>query len=1749
MIAGGLRAVLTCVDPRQLPESVDPCGERGEFHTFAWAGSERAPQCTQPAYPFGPCCASRVAVSMERRTRKGGQFLARPRPLHLRCRAMRFGGQWHKTATAVAIVCGAGCARQLAPPTAAFSAPATAHVRVRVQLDGSASAPAAVASGETPVPLFFHWVLAQKPAGSTAALTNIEGPAPRFVPDLAGAYVVRLTVSDFAHESAPVAHTVEAGADCAPQIVSAAAASASVDVGQPVALSGSVAAPCSDSADTVVSVRWSVEAAPPSSSAGLIGASRLNASFVPDVRGAYDLALRATDALGFTSAPQHVLLSVASCGDNVPQVNALTASPPAPGLGAPVQLTAAVSDADAQPPCALPRTYAYAWSFASVPKGSAAQLSDPAAQTPSLVPDVAGDYLVSLVASDQNGRAGSAKTITISASACGGATPVATATGPGSLKSGDVAQLHVAVADADVDVCGLPVTFSYQWQAVAAPQGSAARLNDAHLENPSFVADLPGTYAFSVVATSSNGHASTAALVAVQAGPCGSVPPVVQQILAPSGATGAPLQLSALIADANTCKVYLPFRYRWTLTGAPAGSAAQLSAAGADGTSAQSQPSLTPDLNGSYTVRLDVTDALGLVAAPVTQSFTVARCNAPLSAAIVAPAGAQTGTPVQPQAQVTDNNDPVICARAFAPYAYRWSIAGAPSGSTARLNNAAAAAPSFVPDVAGSYTLRLVVVDAAGNASPAASADVVVANCAAPLSATIAATPAAVATGGVVALGLATLSDPNAGCAPPAPLSYAWSMVSAPAGSVAQLNNPLAAAPSFVADTGHPGDTYLVQLVVADGLGNRSPPALVSIPVASCSGPPAVAIAPASGPTGQPIALSATITPQDAACAPLAPYSYSWSLVGRPPGSVAALNNTGASSPSFTPDVAGAYVVTAVVRDATGGASAPASQNIAVANCSAPLSNLTASLTGTATTGSTLTLLAAPNDPNTGSSCPAITPIGYRWSLVAAPAGSKAGLATPLAISTALLPDLAGTYVAQVYAVDALGNAGTALKSFAVASCGSGGSVVVNPLGASPAAPILGQAVTLSAPVNDGNGSCGASVAPFAYAWSLTPPSGSGATLSNASAAQPVFRPDLAGAYAFSVTVTDALGYQSSKSGSITASACTLTATVTAPSGIWPDYLPVQLAANVAASPVGCGGTLAYRWSFDTVPPGSAAAFNSATVSDPSFTPDAPSSTWTARVNVTGAAGVAATATASVTSNACGSQLPVATAGISLPFPISVNAPQPNPNVGSTVQYLLTSPPYQLQLDGSGSAQALACNAPLSWSWTVYKKPLGSSAQVYPVNAVKPVFTPDVLGDYIFQLAVSDGRFASAPSYLRITLVDPLQDNVAGVSSGVIWNDLEAPDPTRPSVSPAIAYYENNGSGYDLMYSQCTANCASATPTFATQIVEAGALASSNTLLATDQVSLKFLGGGVPIVAYRYDPNCQMRYALFDGTSWVKSVIDQIGGNSNGTTNCVGGLTSIHGEIELLLVGASQTVAVSYHSHLANTPRARYAICSGAGCKGLTGSRAWTAQDVDTTNNPGHFMTAYVDPISLNPRLAYARENTADLWFASCAGTCDTPPASNWTWSIGQVEGTGGGVTYAGEWNSIALAPSGTVGIAYEDVGTDRVRFATCAPAAGNGFCTGGAGVWTHADIAALAAGNYFPSLQFDALDLAHITFVDSANSTLRYAIQTGANAFQYFDIDHQVDDGHSSFILTPLGSTHVSYSLTTGLKYYPFGD
>jgi uncharacterized protein (TIGR00290 family) len=78
MLAGGLEAYLTCVDPRalpasmagrrfdeallaELPDATDPCGERGEFHTCAVAG---------------PMFSKRIDVSVGKKVERDGFVFA-----------------------------------------------------------------------------------------------------------------------------------------------------------------------------------------------------------------------------------------------------------------------------------------------------------------------------------------------------------------------------------------------------------------------------------------------------------------------------------------------------------------------------------------------------------------------------------------------------------------------------------------------------------------------------------------------------------------------------------------------------------------------------------------------------------------------------------------------------------------------------------------------------------------------------------------------------------------------------------------------------------------------------------------------------------------------------------------------------------------------------------------------------------------------------------------------------------------------------------------------------------------------------------------------------------------------------------------------------------------------------------------------------------------------------------------------------------------------------------------------------------------------------------------------------------------------------------------------------------------------------------------------------------------------------------------------------------------------------------------
>jgi len=148
---------------------------------------------------------------------------------------------------------------------------------------------------------------------------------------------------------------------------------------------------------------------------------------------------------------------------------------------------------------------------------------------------------------------------------------------------------------------------------------------------------------------------------------------------------------------------------------------------------------------------------------------------------------------------------------------YAWSFVSQPAGSSAALNGANTATPSFVADAIGDYVAQLVVTDPATNLASAPS-QVTISSLWSPPTAN-AGTAQAVTTGAIVQLNGLGSTDPNG-----LPLTYAWSFISKPNGSATTINPGTPGLASFTADV---AGSYTVQLVVSDRFGSSQPATVV----------------------------------------------------------------------------------------------------------------------------------------------------------------------------------------------------------------------------------------------------------------------------------------------------------------------------------------------------------------------------------------------------------------------------------------------------------------------------------------------------------------------------------------------------------------------------------------------------------------------------------------------------------------------------------------------------------------------------------------------------------------------------------------------------------------------------------------------------------------------------------------------------------------------------------------------------------
>jgi hypothetical protein len=232
---------------------------------------------------------------------------------------------------------------------------------------------------------------------------------------------------------------------------------------------------------------WQVVSKPEGSAAILSvnvsaeGSDASQVSIETDVNGDYVIQLVVTDNLGLASEPVFVVVST----QNSAPVAEAGADQYFENPDIIIQLDGSQSfDPDGDP-------ITYAWTIASKPIDSLAQLSNPNDVQPTFVADTVGDYIIELVVTDDLGTMSVPDEVVVSS---GNVKPVADA---GGNQLAIVDHLVLLDGSSSYDANNDPLTYS--WAMVSKPKASLATLSDSLAVDPDFVPDIDGWYLISLV--------------------------------------------------------------------------------------------------------------------------------------------------------------------------------------------------------------------------------------------------------------------------------------------------------------------------------------------------------------------------------------------------------------------------------------------------------------------------------------------------------------------------------------------------------------------------------------------------------------------------------------------------------------------------------------------------------------------------------------------------------------------------------------------------------------------------------------------------------------------------------------------------------------------------------------------------------------------------------------------------------------------------------------------------------------------------------------------------------------------------------------------------------------------------------------------------------------------------------------------------------------------------------------------------
>ncbi len=570
------------------------------------------------------------------------------------------------------------------------------------------------------------------------------------------------------------------------------------------------------------------------------------------------------------------------------------------------------------------------------------------------------------------------------------------------------------------------------------------------------------------------------------------------------------------------------------------------------------------------------------------------------------------------------------------------------------------------------------------------------------------------------------------------PLTYLWSIVSAPANNTSTITNPTASMPTLKIDV---EGNYVLQLIVNNGSYSSSP-STVTISTTHTA-PTANAGPNQTGAVGTTIQLdgSGSVDPDGN------PLTYAWTLISLPSGSTATLSSATAVKPTFTLDKFGTYIAQLIVSDAYL-SSTPGTVTITTTH-TPPIAN--AGVNQSVTVGSTVTLNGSQSKDIDGF------PLTYSWSLISIPTGSAATLAGATTVSPTFVLDVAGTYVAQLIVNDGYNSSVPATVTIStsllppVANAGSAQTVPINSL------------VQLN-----GSGSTDPNHLALTYLWSfLSVPAGSTSILSSTTAINPTFTAQKEGTYVVQLIVNN---------GTFSSTPSTVAIDVPVPTPVanaGPNQTvavgsTVNLTGLASSDPA--GNPLTYAWSFVSFP-GTAPTLNNATSATPSFVA-ATAGTYVVQLIVNNGTNSSTPSTVQITAAAPSATVSVPSLTFSNQAINTSSAPQ-------TVTFTNTGT-VPITMNSVGATGDFA---------NQFVSTCGSSVAVANYCTASVVFSPTALGARTGTLSFND-NIAGSPQTVGLS-----GTGIAGTATKLAFAVQPSNTPAGASISPAVTVTVEDASG------------------------------------------------------------------------------------------------------------------------------------------------------------------------------------------------------------------------------------------------------------------------------------------------------------------------------------------------------------------